>query len=78
MKTAVSMPDDLFRWAEEFARRNKLSRSKLFSMAVAEYIARHRQDNITDQLNRVYGREDSSVDPVVQQIAARSLPKEKW
>jgi metal-responsive CopG/Arc/MetJ family transcriptional regulator len=36
MKTAVSIPDDLFEQAEELARRSKKSRSQLFADALRE------------------------------------------
>ena len=41
MKTAISIPDDVFQGAERLARRTKKSRSQLFSDAVREYISRH-------------------------------------
>ena len=44
MKTAVSIPDDIFEKAEDLARRMKKSRSKLFSNALEEYVSRHAPD----------------------------------
>ena len=41
MKTAISIPDDLFRAIEECARRLKLSRSRFFATAAREYLVRH-------------------------------------
>ena len=41
MKTAISIPDDLFREVEACSRRLKLSRSRLFATAAREYLARH-------------------------------------
>ena len=40
MKTAISIPDDLFREVEACSRRLKLSRSRLFATAAREYLAR--------------------------------------
>lgn len=42
MKTAISIPDELFRQVEHCARRRKVSRSRLFADAVREYLARQR------------------------------------
>ena len=42
MKTAISIPDDLFHEVEACTRRLKVSRSRLFADAAREYIARHR------------------------------------
>ncbi|PYT05293.1 MAG: hypothetical protein DMF60_12445, partial [Acidobacteria bacterium] len=44
MKTAVSIPDEVFEKAERLARRMKKSRSELFSRALDEYVARHAPD----------------------------------
>jgi metal-responsive CopG/Arc/MetJ family transcriptional regulator len=55
MKTAVSIPDDLFERAEQLARRTKKSRSQLFSDAVKEYVARHASENVTNAMDRVCG-----------------------
>ena len=38
---AVSIPDDVFEGAERLARRTNRSRSRLFSDALKEYLARH-------------------------------------
>ena len=47
MKTAVSIPDDLFEQAERLARRVGATRSGLYSRAVREYVARHAPDEVT-------------------------------
>ncbi len=53
MKTAVSIPDDVFADAEALARRLKKSRSELYSRALREYVARHADDRVTEALDRV-------------------------
>jgi metal-responsive CopG/Arc/MetJ family transcriptional regulator len=78
MKTAISIPDKLFKSAEDFARRRKLTRSALFGTAVEEYIQHHRQDNVTERLNEVYATESSSLDPVLAGLQHLSLGQEKW
>ena len=55
MKTAISLPDDVFSSAERLAKRLKLSRSELYSRALAEFLARHSSDEITDSWNSVVG-----------------------
>jgi predicted transcriptional regulator len=42
MKTAISIPDDLFHEVEACTRRLKVSRSRLFTDAAREYLARRR------------------------------------
>ena len=53
MKTAVSIPDEVFEKVERLARREGRSRSEVFSAALAEYVARHAPDEVTDAMNRV-------------------------
>ena len=78
MKTAISIPDQIFSRADRFARLRKMTRSALFTIAVDEYIQHHRQDNVTEKLNEVYTKQDSSLDPILDDLQALSLPKEDW
>ena len=78
MKTAISIPDDVFTQAERFARRKKMTRSALFTAAVDEYIQHHREDDVTRTLDEVYATEDSSLDPMFAKLQSLSLPKENW
>lgn len=54
MKMAISVPDDLFEAAEDLAKELGVSRSQLYARAVAEYIAQHRDDELTAKLNEAY------------------------
>ena len=53
MKTAVSIPDEIFERAERLARRHRWSRSEVYAAALDEYVARHAPDEVTDTMNRV-------------------------
>lgn len=53
MKTAVSVPDDLFAQVDRLARRSSRSRSDVYSAALREYVARHAPDEVTAGLNAV-------------------------
>jgi metal-responsive CopG/Arc/MetJ family transcriptional regulator len=78
MKTAVSLPDDLFQMAEATARRLCLSRSELYAKALAEYLNCRQEDAITSRLNDLYSRHDSALDPVLHRAQMKSLKKESW
>jgi metal-responsive CopG/Arc/MetJ family transcriptional regulator len=56
MKTAISLSDTLFDKAEETAHYMGIKRSRLFVIALEEYIARHNGEMITKKLNEVYGK----------------------
>jgi predicted transcriptional regulator len=53
MKTAVSVPDDLFAQADRFAKRSRRSRREVYSAALREYLARHAPDEVTADLDAV-------------------------
>lgn len=78
MKTAISVQTNLFQRAEKYAKEKKISRSKLFSDAMEEYLDKREQEGLKENLNRVYSQEDSSVDPALFKMALLSLPKEEW
>ena len=78
MKTAVSVPDDVFAKAERLARRMKKSRSELFSNALAEYIARHAPDHVTETMNQVCDEIGGEVDPFVAAASRRILEQAEW
>jgi hypothetical protein len=80
MKTAVSIPDPVFQSAEKLAARLGISRSELYAKALASLVDKHREDLITSKLNEVYGPggEDSSLEPQVRSLQARSLQGKKW
>jgi len=60
MKTAISLPDQLYEEAEKTAQSLGIPRSQLFAKALEEFIAFHKRENITERLNRVYGKTDVS------------------
>ena len=78
MKTAISIPDPLFDAAEDVADRLGMSRSQLYAEALAEYVAKHRDDQVTEALNQVYAKYSSTLDPVLVAMQFASLPKEEW
>ena len=78
MKTAISIPDALFKDAERLAKRTRKSRSKLFSEAIREYLARHAPDEITEAMNRVCEEIGDTSDPFVSAAARRILERTKW
>jgi len=78
MKTAVSIPDEVFEKVERIARRARKSRSEVFSAALREYVARHAPDEVTDSINRVCDRIGEQDDPFVRSAARRILEKAEW
>ena len=78
MKTAISIPDDLFADAERLAKKLKTSRSQLYSHALREYVARYAPDEVTETLNDVcadVGEEDCGF---MSSAARRTLRRSEW
>ena len=78
MKTAVSLPDDVFAEAEALSRTLGYSRSALYAAALREYLARHRPDDITSALDAVYGAAESNLDAGLHAAAAHVLEHSEW
>jgi metal-responsive CopG/Arc/MetJ family transcriptional regulator len=78
MKTAISIPDELFDSAEQFAQQRGVSRSELYATALRQYLQEHRSEAITERLNAIYDVEPSTLDPAFTDAQARSLPRDEW
>jgi metal-responsive CopG/Arc/MetJ family transcriptional regulator len=78
MKTAISIPDDVFEGAERLARRTRKSRSQLFSDAVREYLARHAPDEITEAMDRVCAELETTRDEFVSSAGRRVIERSEW
>lgn len=76
MKTAVSLPDELFEAADTLARRLRVSRSQLYASALEAFVQRYRDETITKALNRVYDQESSSLAPVISALQRASIPRD--
>lgn len=79
MKTAVSLPDRVYREAERHAQRTRKSRSQLYAEALGEYLARHAPDAVTEDMNAVVDRlGPARSDPFVGSAARRVLRSVEW
>lgn len=80
MKTAISIPDEIFEEAERMARKLGVSRSELYTKAVHDFVDRLRRVDITEKLDEVYANDDtaSDMDQRLMALQALSLKKEKW
>ena len=78
MKTAISLPDDLFRLAEAAARRLRISRSELYANAIKAYLERQQDAAITERLNMIYSRQPAKLDAALHRAQLKSLEKDAW
>jgi len=80
MKTAISIPDEIFEQAERLAKTRGWSRSELYANAVSAFVNSERFSGVREKLDVVYGDggEDSAVEPLLANAQARSIAKENW
>lgn len=78
MKTAVSIPDDVYLRAEQLADRTNRSRSRLYSDALAEYLARHGTDTVTAAMNETIAAANEGRDPFLDAASRAVLAKSEW
>ena len=78
MKTAISVPDQLFRSADALAKRLGVSRSELYATAVAEFLAKHQGAKVTERLDQVYAQQASRIEQPLRHAQGRSLRVSEW
>jgi metal-responsive CopG/Arc/MetJ family transcriptional regulator len=78
MKIAISVPDEVYEGAERLARRTSKSRSRLFTDALKEYLARHAPDEVTEAMNRACAEAGQTADPFVSSATRRVLERSEW
>jgi len=80
MKTAISVDGELLNETDRAAREMGLSRSRLISVALEDYLHRRRREQMIEQLNRVYSKPDSSEARITKKMKAkfRSTIGDQW
>ena len=75
MKTAISVPADVFDLSEKLAKKLKISRSAVFALGVKKLAKEHDEEEIVARINRVCDGADTSLDPFWKKAQARVLRK---
>jgi hypothetical protein len=79
MKTAVSIPDQIYEAAERYARRRKVPRSQVYAEALAQFVAgQDSEEDLTEALNKVCRKLDTSLDEFGRTASGRSLARAEW
>lgn len=76
MKTAISIPDDVFRRAERLAKRRKVSRSELYTAALIRLLEAEPKEDVTRAYDSAFA--DDHSDPVIDAAARRLLTDIEW
>jgi len=59
MKTAISIPDEIFKEVERFAEEHDCSRSQVFYLAVKEFMKKAESQDLLNALNEAYSEEET-------------------
>ena len=78
MKTAISIPNDIFERAERLASQERRSRSEVNAAALDEYLARRAQDEVTDAMNRACDEIGGNDDAFLAAAGKRVLADTEW
>lgn len=78
MKTAISIPDELFHRADELAARLGKSRSEVYREALADYVARRDGAGITRALDAVADELNAEHRELLDEAARRVLARSEW
>ena len=78
MKTAISVPDQIFQAAEILAQRLGMSRSELYATALGQFLKEHKNQGVTERLNQVYEQEPSSLDEGYERLQSISVDGDSW
>ena len=81
MKTVISVDDQLMIAADRTAREIGVSRRRLFSIALEDYLRKREQDGTVEQLNQVYGNKPDAAEKRTSgrlKTKFRRTIKERW
>ena len=80
MKTAISIPDNLFHDAEITAKQLGLARSQLYVKAIKEFIDHHNKDTITEKLDSIYTAEPCSdeISDIGVELLREATKNDSW
>ena len=78
MKTAISLPDELFEEAERYAKKHGISRSELVANALRDFMKTRSDAQIIAAFNEVYKDETNAVDPVLDRLQWEAAKKNPW
>ncbi len=82
MKTAISIPDDLFKEVEKLSKKLHCSRSQVLTSAAREFVEKQKSHEILDAINKAYSENETEQEVTLRQKSkkhyAKLLKEEKW
>jgi len=75
MKTAISIPDEIFKEVEKFSKEHQYSRSEVFAIAVKEFLGKLKSKQLLDALNEAYSGDDLPEEITLREKSKRYYTK---
>ncbi|MBM4325076.1 MAG: hypothetical protein FJ115_16085, partial [Deltaproteobacteria bacterium] len=75
MKTAISIPDEVFKEVDRFSKEHQYSRSEVFVMAVKEFLEKLKSQQLLNALNEVYSEPESLEETTLREESKRYYSK---
>jgi hypothetical protein len=75
MKTAISIPDEIFKEVEKFSKEHQYSRSEVFAIAVKEFLSKLKSKQLLDALNEAYSGDDPPEEITLREKSKRYYTK---
>ncbi len=72
IKTAISIQKSLFEKAEDLARKMKVPRSRLYALALQDYLRRRENVNLLAQINAAHSDEPEASEKNLRQKSKRT------
>ena len=82
VKTAISLDENLFIRVNELAKKMHISRSRLFTLAVADYLKKQENEALLSQLNKAYddmpSDEELRISQSMKSKHSKIVEQESW
>ncbi len=81
VKTAISLDEKLFNRVNELARKMHISRSRLFTLAVDDYLKKQENEYLLAQLNKAYAETDDEEIKISNSMKSKQrkiVEQESW
>ncbi len=78
MKTAISVPTDVFQLSDRLAKKFKISRSAVFAMGVKKLGEEFDEEDLIARINAVCAEVNTSVDPEIKAYQRRRVGRNEW
>ena len=75
MKTAISVPNHIFKELEKFSKEHQYSRSEVFAMAVKEFLEKRKSKELLNALNEAYSEPESPEEITLREKGKRYFAK---